>query len=136
MSNQDGADRVFRAPTGVLAAAPLSNAVRIGHLLFISGQIGLGADGTIVKGGVGEQARVCLQSIKDALEDLGASMSDVVQTRIYLTDFAGYADFNTVYREFFTEPFPARATVGAPELALGAGIEIEAIACVTAGKEA
>jgi 2-iminobutanoate/2-iminopropanoate deaminase len=52
----------------------------------------------------------------------------VVQTRIYLTDFSGYADYNRVYQEFFSPPFPTRATVGTPQLALGAEIEIEAIA--------
>ena len=65
---------------------------------------------------------------KGILEGLGASLADVVQTRVFLTDFDTYADYNEAYREFFTPPFPTRATLGTSELALGAGIEIEAVA--------
>ncbi len=118
----------YRQPTGVLAKAPLSNAVRVGDMIFIAGQIGIDEAGKLVPGGVGEQARACLESIKTLLESMGASMADVAQTRVYLTDFAGYADYNRVYQEYFSAPFPARATVGTPMLALGAEIEIEAIA--------
>lgn len=121
-------DRKFTAPTGFLAKAPLSNAVEVGGMIFISGQIGIDDTGAVVAGGVGEQTRACLQGIKDVLETMGAEMFDVVQTRIYITDFAGYDDYNRVYREFFSDPFPTRATVGTPQLALGAEIEIEAIA--------
>jgi 2-iminobutanoate/2-iminopropanoate deaminase len=59
---------------------------------------------------------------------MGASMADVVQTRVFLTDFTGYDDYNQVYREYFSAPFPTRSTVGAPQLALRAEIEIEAVA--------
>jgi 2-iminobutanoate/2-iminopropanoate deaminase len=121
-------EREFKAPTGFLAKAPLSNAIRVGDMIFVSGQIGIDDSGAVVAGGIGEQTRACLQGIKNVLESMGADMSDVVQTRIYLTDFSGYADYNRVYQEFFSPPFPTRATVGTPQLALGAEIEIEAIA--------
>lgn len=118
----------YRAPGGFLAKAPISNAVRVGDLIFVSGQIGIDDMGAVVPGGIGAQTRTCLENIRDILASFGAEMLDVVQTRIYLTDFAGYADYNRVYQEFFSAPFPARATVGTPGLALGAEIEIEAIA--------
>jgi 2-iminobutanoate/2-iminopropanoate deaminase len=120
-------DREFVAATGVLASAPFSAAVRIGDTIIISGQVGLDESGNLIPG-VGDQTRAALQAIKDILEGLGASMADVVQVRVFLTDFATYADYNDAYREFFSEPFPARATLGTSELALGAGIEIEAVA--------
>ena len=121
------ADREFVKATGVLAAAPFSAAVRLGDTIIVSGQVGLDADGKVVPG-VGDQTRAALQAIKDILAGLGASMADVVQVRVFLTDFATYADYNDAYREFFSEPFPTRATLGTSELALGAGVEIEAVA--------
>ena len=121
-------DREFVAASGALASAPISAAVRIGDTIIVSGQLGIDESGALVPGGVGGQTRAILQAIKDILEGLGASMADVVQTRVFITDFATYADYNAVYREFFSEPFPTRATLGTSELALGAGIEIEAVA--------
>ena len=121
------ADREFVKATGVLAAAPFSAAVRLGDTIIVSGQVGLDADGKVVPG-VGDQTRAALQAIKDILAGLGSSMADVVQVRVFLTDFATYADYNDAYREFFSEPFPTRATLGTSELALGAGVEIEAVA--------
>jgi 2-iminobutanoate/2-iminopropanoate deaminase len=120
-------DREFVKATGVLAAAPFSAAIRDGDTIFVSGQIGLDADGKVVPG-VGDQTRAALRAIKDILEGLGSSMADVVQVRVFITDFATYADYNEAYREFFAEPYPTRATLGTSELALGAGVEIEAVA--------
>jgi 2-iminobutanoate/2-iminopropanoate deaminase len=120
-------DREFVKATGVLAAAPFSAAIRDGDTIFVSGQVGLDADGKVVPG-VGDQTRAALRAIKDILEGLGSSMADVVQVRVFITDFATYADYNEAYREFFAEPYPTRATLGTSELALGAGVEIEAVA--------
>jgi len=121
------AEREFVAPTGILAEAPYSAAVQVGDLIIVSGQIVLDEAGSLIPG-VGGQTRACLQSIKNILEGLGASPADVVQTRVFLTSFDTYAEYNEAYREFFSPPFPARATLGTSELALGAGIEIEAVA--------
>ena len=117
-----------RPPTGFLAGAALSNAVGVGELIFVSGQIGIDEAGTVVPGGVGGQTRAALENIENVLESLDATLADVVQTRVFLVDFSGYDDYNRVYREFFAAPFPTRSTVGTPQLALGAQIEIEAIA--------
>jgi 2-iminobutanoate/2-iminopropanoate deaminase len=121
-------DREFVAATGVLAQAPFSAAVQVGDMILVSGQIGLDESGSLVPGGVGAQTRASLEALKGILEGLGASMAEVVQTRVFLTDFATYADYNDAYREFFTPPYPTRATLGTSELALGAEIEIEAVA--------
>jgi 2-iminobutanoate/2-iminopropanoate deaminase len=120
-------EREFVAPTGILAEAPYSAAVQVGDLIIVSGQIGLDDAGSLIPG-VGGQTRACLQSIKNILEGLGASLADVVQTRVFLTSFDTYTAYNEAYREFFSAPFPTRATLGASELALGAQIEIEAVA--------
>lgn len=122
-----GGDREFVAATGILAEAPFSAAVRIGDTIIVSGQIGLDESGSLVPG-VGGQTRAALQATKGILEGLDASLADVVQVRVFITDFATYAEYNDAYREFFSPPYPARATLGTSELALGAGIEIEAIA--------
>ena len=118
----------YRAPEGFLAKAPISSAIRVGDMIFVSGQIGIDDKGAVVPGGIGGQTRACLENIRAILATYGARMVDVVQTRIFLTDFSGYADYNRVYQEFFSAPFPTRSTVGTPGLALGAEIEIEAIA--------
>lgn len=118
----------IEASTGFLAKSPLSAAIRCSDLIFLSGQIGIDEAGTVVPGGVAEQTRVCLQNIKDLLATMGATLADVVQTRVYLTDFSGYAEYNRVYQEFFSAPYPTRSTIGTPMLALGAQIEIEAVA--------
>lgn len=125
----------YRAPEGFLARAPISSAIRVGDVIYLSGQIGIDDTGAVVPGGIGAQTRACLESIRDILASYGAGLSDVVQTRIFLTDFSGYADYNRVYQEFFSAPFPTRSTVGTPGLALGAEIEIEAVAVLrrTAG---
>jgi len=124
----------YTASQGFLAKAPISSAIRVGDLIFLSGQIGIDDTGAVVPGGVGGQTRACLENIRDILAGYGAGMADVVQTRIFLTDFTGYADYNRVYQEFFAAPFPTRSTIGAPELALGAQIEIEAIAVLRKDK--
>ncbi|WP_037057957.1 RidA family protein [Pseudonocardia asaccharolytica] len=111
-----------------MAKAPLSSAIRVSDLIVTSGQIGIDETGAVVSGGIGEQTRVCLESIETLLASSGASLADVVQTRVFLTDFSGYDDFNRVYREFFSDPFPTRSTIGVYQLALGAEIEIEVVA--------
>lgn len=118
----------YRAPAGFLAKAPISSAIRVGDIIFLSGQIGIDDKGAVVPGGIAGQTRACLENIRDILASYGASLADVVQTRIFLTDFSGYADYNRIYQEFFSAPFPTRSTVGTPALALGAEIEIEAVA--------
>lgn len=109
---------------------PYSQAVQHGNYLFTSGQIGLDpATGTLA-GSVAGEARQTMENLRAVLHKAGIDFSDVVQTRIYLTDLADFDTVNAVYGEYFDEPYPARATVQVAGLPKGARIEIEMIAKV------
>lgn len=108
---------------------PFSEAVRVGDLLLLSGQIGV-LPGTLklVPGGIREEARQTMENIRTSLEANGHTMRDVVKCTVMLADIAEWGVFNEVYRTFFTAPFPARSALGANGLALGARVEVECIA--------
>jgi len=108
---------------------PFSEAVRVGDLMFLSGQIGFDpATGKVVPGGIKAEARQALTLMKDTLTRHGASMADVVKCTVFLADIAEWPTFNEVYVEFFKKPFPARSALAASGLARNARVEVECIA--------
>ncbi len=109
------------------AIGPYSHANKVGNMVFISGQIPLKTDGTIVEG-VEEQTKQCLENLKAIVEEAGGKLENVVKTTIYLTDLGNFTKVNEVYGSYFTENHPARTTIEISKLPLGVGIEIEAIA--------
>lgn len=114
-----------RAPAAV---GPYSIAVRARNLVFCSGMIGLDpATGDLVPGGLAEQTRQALVNLRAVLEDNGLGLEAVVKTTCFLTDMAGFAVFNEVYAEFFSEDPPARSTVAVGALPKGAQVEVEAL---------
>jgi reactive intermediate/imine deaminase len=108
---------------------PFSEAVRVGDMLYLSGQLGI-VHGTtrLVPGGIREEAKQTLSNIRIALEAQGLTLKNVVRCTIMLADIAEWQAFNDVYKEFFTKPFPARSAFGVAGLALGARVEVECIA--------
>jgi reactive intermediate/imine deaminase len=108
---------------------PFSEAVRVGDLLFLSGQIGV-QPGTmqLVPGGLEAEARQTMENIRTSLQTHGSSMDRVVKCTVFLLDMAEWPKFNEIYRTFFTGSFPARSALGATGLALGARVEVECIA--------
>lgn len=111
------------------AIGPYSQAIRVGNLIYTSGQIPLNpATGAFVEGGIKEQTRQALTNIKAILEEAGTSMDNVVKTTVFMANMDDFADMNAVYAEFFTEPYPARSAVAVKTLPKGALIEIEVIA--------
>ena len=113
------------------AIGPYSQAVKIGRYVFLSGQIPIDpSNGELVGGGVGEQTRRVLKNLQAVAEEAGAGMRDVLKTTVYLTDLSTFSEMNAVYAEFFTEPYPARATVGVAALPKGAAVEIEAVVVI------
>jgi len=128
MSGKD--DIEFLKSNAVLPASlPFSDGVRVGNLVILSGQIGV-KPGTLelVSGGIVPEARQTLENIRLTLQAHGLTPRDVVRVQIMLADMADWPRFNEVYREFFSEPWPARSAFGANGLALGARVEIEAFA--------
>ena len=110
---------------------PFSDAVRVGHMLYLSGQIGIDpVTNAIVPGGIKAETRQAMENIKKTLETYGSSLDKVVKCTVMLDDIRDYADMNTVYVTYFPEHAPARSTFGASGLALGARVEIECWAIV------
>jgi len=97
--------------------------------LYLSGQIPLDPKtGLIISGTVTDQTRRVMDNLKAVVEAGGYSMADIVKTTIYLTDLSNFTDVNNVYKEYFSEDYPARATVQVAALPKGALVEIDAIA--------
>ena len=115
-----------RAPTAI---GPYSQAVRAGQLLFVSGQIPLDpATGQMVDGDVAAQTRRVLDNVRAILDAANRSLADVVRTTIFLADMNDFAAVNEVYGQYFSQPYPARATVQVARLPKDARVEIDAIA--------
>lgn len=109
---------------------PFSPAVRVGNLLFLSGQIGVGPDGALVPGGIAAETRQALENIRTVLTRSGSSLERVVKCTVMLADMREWDAMNVVYGAFFPDPKPARSSFGASGLARGARVEIECIAVV------
>jgi 2-iminobutanoate/2-iminopropanoate deaminase len=104
---------------------PLSKARRAGNFLFLSGQMPRNAVGDIVAGDIEIQARQVLDNLHTVLAANGAGFGHVVKVTAWLTDACHFDGFNRVYREYFSEPYPARSTVVSQLVAPGADVEVE-----------
>ena len=113
------------------AIGPYSQAIKVGNLVYTSGQIPIDpTTGAFVEGGIKEQTRQSLTNVKAILKEAGLSMSNVVKTIVFMADMGDFADMNTVYAEFFTEPYPARSAIAVKTLPKGALVEIEVVAAI------
>ena len=111
------------------AIGPYSQAIKVGELVFVSGQLPIDpATGAFAEGGIKELTRQSLTNMKAILEEAGTSMGNVVKTTVFLADMNDFAAMNEVYAEFFAAPFPARSAVAVKTLPKGALVEIECIA--------
>jgi 2-iminobutanoate/2-iminopropanoate deaminase len=115
---------------GVKPLAPYSPGIRIGNLVYTSGQIGLDPEtGRLVMGGLKAETRQALENLAKILEAAGSSLSQVVKVTVYISEIEDYGLVNEVYAEYFPENPPARAVIQG-KLPAGAGIEFDAIAFV------
>jgi 2-iminobutanoate/2-iminopropanoate deaminase len=115
------------------AIGPYSQAVRIGNLLFCSGQIPLDpVTGQLVSGDLADQTRQVFANLGAVLAEAGASFNDVARTTVYLADMNDFAAMNEVYATFFGTPAPARSTIQAAGLPRNARVEIDVIAVLGA----
>ena len=125
------AERVAVKPTGVPVSPYFSPAIRIGQLLFISGQAATDAQGNIVgEDDCARQAEFVFERIKTLLKAAGAGLGDVAKTTTFLTDSGNYAAFNQVRSRYFPQDPPASSTVITGLLRPEMLVEVEAIAVV------
>ena len=121
--------KVISTTKAPAAIGPYSQAIRVGNLVYTSGQIPIDpATGVFAEGGIKEHTRQSLLNLKAILEEAGLTMSDVVKTTVFMADMNDFAAMNAVYAEFFAEPYPARSAVAVKTLPKGALVEIEAVA--------
>jgi reactive intermediate/imine deaminase len=111
-------------------ALPFSEAVRVGNMLYLSGQLGTDSSGRLVPGGIRAETRQALSNIAAALERQGFSLDQVIKCTVMLADIGEWAAMNEVYLTFFRAHRPARSAFGTSGLALGARLELE---CMAAG---
>jgi len=115
-----------RAPAAI---GPYSQALKVGEMVFVSGQIPIDpTTGDIVQGDIKAQTRQVLTNLNAVLKAAGSSLEEAVKTTVYITNMDEFAQVNEVYSEFFKDQPPARACVEVSRLPKGVAIEIDAIA--------
>jgi 2-iminobutanoate/2-iminopropanoate deaminase len=113
------------------AIGPYSQAVKVGGMVFCSGQIPIDpATGEFVSDAIGAQTEQVLTNLREVLKAAGTGLENVVKTTVFLADMNDFAEMNEVYGKFFQENKPARATVQAGRLPRDARVEIDCIAVV------
>ena len=122
---------VLKVP-GAVAGLPFSPAIRVGNIIYLSGQLG-NKMGTreLVPGGIEAETRQTLENIKTVVEAAGSSMDKVFKCTVFLADIADYEKMNKVYASFWPKDPPTRSTIAGSGLALGAKVEIECMALST-----
>jgi len=110
------------------AIGPYSQGVIAGNLLFVSGQIPINpADGSLVSDSLESQANQVFENLRAIIQEAGTSFEHVLKLTIYLTDLENFAAVNKVMENYFSEPYPARATVEVSRLPKDVEVEIDAI---------
>jgi 2-iminobutanoate/2-iminopropanoate deaminase len=122
------ARQVVSAAGAPKAIGPYSHAVVAGEFIFTAGQAGVDPQSGRLLEGIEAQTRQALQNIAAILSAAGGSLANVVKTTVFLANMADFPAMNKVYAEFFPTDPPARTTVAAAALPLGALVEIEAVA--------
>lgn len=117
--------RVISTPGAPAAIGPYSQAIQVGNILYLAGQIALDpVSGEMVEGGIEAETRQVMENLGAVLEAAGFGFEHVVQSQVFLPDLDDFAAMNAIYGEFFGEGAPARATVGVAALPRGARVEI------------
>jgi len=111
------------------AIGPYSAAVKMGNLVFTSGQLGIDPKtGELVSGGIEAETHQALQNIGSVLEAAGANFEHILKVTVYLRDINEFGLMNSIYKEYINTAFPARSAFQVAALPKGGAVEIEAIA--------
>ena len=120
--------KVISTKNAPAAIGPYSQALDMGGMVFVSGQIPVDPAAGTMADDVRAQAAQSLTNLKSILAEAGLGMSDVIKTTVCLADLGDFAAVNEVYASFFSEPYPARSCVQVAAIPRGAKVEIECIA--------
>lgn len=112
-------------PVESLKSVPFSEAVRVGKILYLAGQIGLHEAGNMVHGGIAAETRQAMENIRTTLKRHGSSLDRIIKVTVMLADMAEWAEMNEVYVSYFEKHVPARSSFGTTGHVLGARVEIE-----------
>jgi len=108
------------------AKVPLSQAIKLGNMVYCSGQLGLDpASGKLVTGGIGAETRQICENLKSILEAAGSSLEKALKVTIFMADLSELMEMNNVFNEYFPKDPPARTTFSVKELIAGSRVEIE-----------
>ena len=125
---------IIKTASAPEAIGPYSQAVKLGNLLFVSGQLPIAPATGIITGDIKEQTRQSLENLKAVLLAAGASLTTILKTTVFLKNLDDFTVMNGIYQEYFPKDAPARSTVEVSRIPRGALIEIEAIAAIDEGK--
>ncbi|MEO0085215.1 MAG: RidA family protein [candidate division WOR-3 bacterium] len=126
MTHGREAVRTAEAPEPI---GPYSQAIRVGNLVFTSGQIPIDpASGNLIRGDIEQETIRVLENLKAVLAAAGTSLERAVKVTVFLTDMGQFPKVNEVYARYFDEPFPARSTIQVAALPRGVAVEIEIVA--------
>lgn len=118
---------IIQTPDAPAAIGTYSQAVRVGHTVYLSGQIGLDPVGMQMVEGIEQQIHRVFQNLLAVATAAGGSLDDVVMLNIYLTDLIHFAKVNEIMATYFNQPYPARAAVGVATLPRGALVEADGV---------
>jgi len=112
------------------SGSPFSEAVRVGNMLYLAGQVGTDTTGKLAQGGIGPETEQAMTNIAAVLKKCGSSMSDVVEVTVALIDINDWPAMNTAYSRFFKKHYPARTAYAVKDLVMDARVEITCKAVV------
>lgn len=123
--------KIIHTENAPAAVGPYSQAVKVGNLLFVSGQIPIDpATGELVKGTIEQETKQCLENAKAILKEAGTSLNKVVKATVFIKDMDQFGKINQVYGEYFSDHKPARACVEVARLPKDVNVEIEMIVAI------
>ncbi len=122
--------QIISTPAAPAAIGTYSQAVRVGHTVYLSGQIGLDPTTMQLVDGIEAQIIRVFENLQAVAGAAGGTLNDAVKVNIFLTDLGNFAKVNETMARYFVQPYPARAAVGVKELPRGALVEADAILVV------
>lgn len=112
------------------AIGPYSQAVKVGQTVYLSGQIALDPETMALKEGIEAQTHQVFKNLTAVCEAAGGSLADIAKLSIFMTDLGNFTLVNEIMKQYFVEPYPARAAIGVAQLPKDALIEMDAVVCL------